>query len=218
MDFGKAFTYLFDDEEWVTKLLIGGIVAFIPIVNLAVIGYAVKVLKNVADGVERPLPAWSDFGDFFVKGLIGFLGALLWALPIIVVSGLSMMLSFALYDTSAEYGGLLDVCLWGLNCLSGLYGLFLAIVLPAAFANYAISNEFGALFRFGQIVKYITSNLGNYVIAILLGWVAQFIAGFGVILCLIGVIFTQFWASLVNAHLLGQVCRLSEIPSPEPAA
>ena len=51
MDFGKAFTFAFDDKEWVTKLLIGGILSLIPIVNLVVVGYTLKTLKNVADGV-----------------------------------------------------------------------------------------------------------------------------------------------------------------------
>ena len=37
MDIGKAFTYMFDDEEWVQKLVIGGLltlVSVIPLVNI----------------------------------------------------------------------------------------------------------------------------------------------------------------------------------------
>jgi len=95
--------------------------------------------------------------------------------------------------------------------------LFMAVVLPAAYTKYAIHNEFGAFFRFGEIFKYITANLANYVIALLLIWVARFIAGFGLILCCVGVLFTGFWAILVSNHLLGQVYRASETPSLEPA-
>jgi hypothetical protein len=86
MDYGKSFSFVFDDEEWVQKILIGGILSLIPIVNLVAIGYGLKVLKNVAAGMEKPLPDWDDFGDYFVKGLVSSLGSLVWALPAIGVS------------------------------------------------------------------------------------------------------------------------------------
>jgi len=44
----------------------------------------------------------------------------------------------------------------------------------------------------------------------LIAWVAGFVAGFGVILCFIGVIFTSFWAQLVSAHVYGQFWRASQ--------
>lgn len=221
MDFGKAFTFVFDDEDWVKKVLIGGILGLIPVVNLIVLGYGLKVLKNVADGVEHPLPDWTDFGDYFVQGLMSFLGGLIWAAPLIVLGILSSAIRWATgYDLRSDqsawyYSG--QACIWGLECLSGLYGLFLGIVIPAAITEYAISNEFGAFFRFGEIFKYIKANLGNYVIALLLIGVAQFIGGFGLILCCVGVLFTGFWATVVSSHLLGQVYRTSETPSLEPA-
>jgi len=220
MEFGKAFTYLFEDEEWVTKLLIGGVLAFIPIVNLVALGYLLKVLKNVAEGVERPLPKWDDFADYFIKGVMSFLGVLVWAIPLLVLVILIAILGAVTgYNADTERAAsFIVMCIWGLNCLSGLYGLFMALVVPAALTQYAVSNEFGAFFRLGTIFKYITSNLGNYIIAILLAGVAQLIASIGVILCFIGVVFTGFWASLVNSHLLGQVYRVSEQPSSEPAA
>jgi hypothetical protein len=46
-------------------------------------------------------------------------------------------------------------------------------------------------------------------VAIILYMVASFIAGFGTIACLVGVLFTMFWAYLVMAHVLGQVQRES---------
>jgi hypothetical protein len=206
VDFAKAFTFPFEDDEWVTKLLIGGILGLIPIVNLVVLGYALRTLKNVADGVEKPLPSWDDFADYFVKGLVSLLGGVIWALPILVVAGLTVLLGLATEQSpNAGYTGPFNACIMGLSCLSSLYGLFLSAVLPAAFAEYAISGEFASLFRFGEIFRGITSNLGNYVMAALLAWLAQLVAGFGIILCIVGVVFTQFWATLVGAHLFGQV-------------
>jgi hypothetical protein len=222
MDWGKSFRYVFDDRDWVTKVLIGGILSMIPVVNLVVIGYALKALKNVAEGAEQPLPAWDDFGDYFVKGLISALGAMVWAIPIIILAAITGVLSAVTGYDSAEPSRVAApyvLCIWSMSCVSGIYGLFLGFVLPAAFAHYAIRGDFGAFFRCGEIFKFIKANLGNYIVALLLAWVAQFISGFGVILCIVGAIFTEFWAILVGSHLMGQVYRSSEAaPPPEVVA
>lgn len=214
MDWGKSFTYVFDDKEWVQKVLIGGILSLIPIVNLAMVGYALKVLKNVAEGAERPLPGWDDFGDYFVKGLMSTLGVVVWAIPLIILAMFAGFFSAVTgYDT-AEPGRVaapFAFCIWSMSCLSAVYGLFLGLVLPSALTHYALSGEFGAFFRFGDIFKYITANFSNYIVALLLAVVAQFVSGFGVILCCIGVIFTEFWATLVSSHLFGQVYRFRTV-------
>jgi hypothetical protein len=215
MDYGKSFSFVFEDEEWIQKILIGGILSLIPIVNLVVVGYGLKVLKNAADGLKKPLPDWDDFGDYFVKGLVSSLGALVWALPAI---GLSIVIgvisALTGYDTDPQYiSWTVQCCLSGMGCLSGLYGLFMAAVMPAVVTKYAVTGELAAMFRFREIYQYITSNLGPYIIALLLGAVAMFIAGFGLIVCIIGVAFTSFWATLVSNHLLGEVYRASEATS-----
>jgi len=219
MDWGKSFTYIFDDPDWVSKVLIGGILSLIPVVNLVVIGYALKALKNVAEGAEHPLPAWDDFGDYFVKGLVSALGALVWALPLIVVGLIGGVISAVTgYGSSetARVSTATALCIWSLSCVSSIWGLFISLVLPAAFAKYAIRGDLGAFFRFGEIFGFIKANIGNYIIALLLAWVAQFVSGFGVVLCIIGVIFTEFWATLVGSHLLGQVFRnAASAPPPE---
>jgi len=65
MDVGKAFGYVFEDKNWLIKLLIGGILLFIPVVNFIPIGYALTALRNVAEGKESPLPEWDDWGGYF---------------------------------------------------------------------------------------------------------------------------------------------------------
>jgi len=193
--------------------------SLIPVVNLVVIGYALKALKNVAEGAEHPLPAWDNFGDYFVKGLVSALGAMVWALPLILAGLVGGIISAVTGYGSAEttrVSTATALCIWSLSCVSGIWGLFLGLVLPAAFAKYAVRGDFGAFFRFGEILNFIKANIGNYIIALLLAWIAQFVSGFGVILCVIGVIFTEFWATLVGSHLLGQVYRSSaSAPPPE---
>lgn len=214
MDIGKAFTYTFEDENWLTKILFGGLFTLLSFILVGipfVLGYFLETLKNVARGEERPLPNWSDnLGGFFSKGLKAAVGVIIWAIPIILVScligGLGAIIGQAGRQAAQirDVFGLLTACL---QCIIWLYGLAMGVFLPAALTRFAMSEEIGDFFAFGEIFSYVTGNLGNYIIALLLSWVASFVAGLGVILCFVGVLFTSFWAYLVAAHLFGQVYR-----------
>ncbi len=57
MDIGKAFSFVFEDEKWVSKVLLGGLFFCIPIINFAVIGYMIKVAQNVAQGTHARCPS-----------------------------------------------------------------------------------------------------------------------------------------------------------------
>jgi hypothetical protein len=86
--------------------------------------------------------------------------------------------------------------------------LLIGVVLfPAALIHYVQYESLGAAFRFREIFSFISKNLGDYVIVILLGFAAQFIASLGLMLCGIGFLFTGFWSILVTAHLYGQLAR-----------
>jgi hypothetical protein len=204
MDIGSSFTYMFQDKDWIKKILIGGVVGFIPIVNFAAIGYMGQIIRNVRDGQTLPLPEWDEFGKYFVDGLWIFLIFLVWAIPIIVVACLSGIGTAAVGDSGDLQGayGVVSACF---SCLMVLWGFVIAAASPAIMIRFAESGQFNAGFQFGEIFSFISANLGNYIIVIILVWVAGLIASLGVILCVIGVIFTQFWSYLVAGNLMGQL-------------
>lgn len=217
MDIGRSFTFMFDDEDWLKKLAIGGLLVLlsaIPLLNiftaLVVAGYALRVMQNVSKGVDTPLPEWDDWGGDWMKGLMVTLAFLIFALPNIVIGGASgIASSFLQNGMSSDAEAFAGICIAGLSCLSALWGLLLVVYMPSATLKYAELEEFSAFFKFGENLAFVRDNLGNYIVAILLTIVAAILSGFGVILCVIGVFFTAFWSSLVQPHLFGQVKALA---------
>lgn len=211
MDIGRSFTYMFEDQDWVKKILIGGVINFIPIVNFASSGYFIEALRNTAEGRELPLPEWDNFGGKFVKGLMAFIAGFLYVLPIMLVIGIAVGLSAAITAAAPDSDAattVASICPMIGNCLSLVYMLLLLLILPAATIRYALTGQFGAFFRFGEILAFIKANIGGYIIALLVALVAGLIAEMvGGIACIIGIFFTLMWAMLVGANLLGNLAR-----------
>jgi hypothetical protein len=214
MDIGKSFTYMFEDQEWIKKLLIGGVVNLIPIVDFAATGYWLTQTKNVYEGRDLPLPEWDNFGAYFMKGLMAFVGQLIYSLPIFLIYCCAFLLpTFAIGASANEnqagtLAGLVTALTACGGCLMFLYGLALVVFLPALLTRYALTEQFGALFQFREAWQLINANVGNYAIAVVMMIVAFAIAGFvGGLVCGIGAAFTSFWAMLVGAYLFGNVAK-----------
>jgi hypothetical protein len=224
MDIGSAFSFVFDDEEWLKKLAIGGGIALgsmilLPALGLGLIlllpllGYALEVLKNVRDGQPRPLPEWTDFGGFFKTGLAIFGISFIYNIPALILScaaGTANSLP-ELMELDSDAAGVIAIAATCLYCVQTLVSILTNAIVPAAWIRYAQFGTFGSAFQFGEVFGFITANLGDYIIAILLSWVAGFIATFGIILCLVGVVFTFFWSFLVSSHLYGQLARKAQM-------
>jgi hypothetical protein len=100
---------------------------------------------------------------------------------------------------------ILQVCT---SCLMFIWAIVLWAVSPAVMIRYAETGQFNAAFQFSEIIDFIKADVGSYVIVMLLMVVASgIIAPLGTILCVVGVIFTQFWAYLVWGNLLGQLAN-----------
>lgn len=214
MDIGKAFTFPFDDEDWVKKLIIGAVLLIIPIVNFITIGYMIRTMRNVAEGRAKPLPEWDQWGDDFMKGLLVAVAGFIYALPIILVNGITAILGAVAGSANSDgVQGVIALCTTVLSCLSALWGLVVGVFIPAAVVKYAQEGEFGSFFKFSEILQWIRDNAKNYIIALLVIIVARILASLGVIACGIGILFTMFWATVIMGHILGQVWAETNPPA-----
>lgn len=224
MDFGKAFTFMFEDPDWLRKLGIGTLVGLVGILFspiligliplIMLMGYSLDTLRNVMDGKEHPLPEWDDWGGFLGRGFKLCAAFFVWALPALLMV-IPLSIGSALTDQTNAGGleavaALLIIC--G-SCLMIVWGLFIALISPAIYVRIARTDRFSAAFEFGKLWAFTRDNLGNIIIAIVLIWVAGLIAaviaGLGVIAIVIGLLvtipFANLWQYLVQAHLFGQI-------------
>ena len=212
-DFGKPFTYVFDDPRWVQKILIGGLfylAGFVLIGWFFILGYVARVTRNIITGQSTPLPEWEDLGGFFSEGARLFGVALVYVAPFIILA-LTFIVPAAVMSSAHNEG--LQVLGSGISgCVSCLFvPLSLAVMffMPASLLFAAVEQRFGAAFEYARIWAFIRVNIGNYLLAVVVYLIARFIGGFGIILLCIGVIFTGFWSFLITAHAFAQVYRLA---------
>lgn len=185
MDLAKAFTYVTEDERWVNKLLIALIVTFfsflfIPIFFL--IGYSVAITRNVKDGVEKPLPEWDDWGKLFMDGLYVFIAQFVYTLPFWLLACIAAVATGGL-GAVADSGGdpnvmaaMLGTTGLIIGCLGFLFAVALFFISPAIIVQYVITDEFGACFRFGEVLGIARQSIGD----ILMVFLATFGAGIAV--------------------------------------
>ena len=213
-DFGKPFSYVFDDPRWLQKILIGGLfylAGFLLIGWFFILGYCARVTRNIIAGDENPLPEWDDLGDFFSEGarLIGVICC--YILPFVMLAMMFIVpaaISDAMDNDFADaVSGGFTACF---SCVILPLALAVMFFMPASLLFATVERRFGAAFEFGKIWAFIKANIGNYLLAIVVYLIARFLAGLGIMLLCVGVIFTGFWSFLIMAAAFAQTYRLSQ--------
>jgi len=216
MDIGRSFTYITQDQGWIKKVLLGGVITLIPIVGpLFALGYVLETMKNTIAEQEIPLPEIGDFGGKLVEGLKVWVISFVYALPLILFSVCAQSGNFApviAENVDPDMADVLTTVSIGVSaccgCLLLLYAILMGLLLPFAWGKYIESGQFGAAFRLGEIFEMLKSNVGPAVIVLLVNVLAGLVAAIvGTIACGIGLIFTLFYAQLVMAFLYGSLYR-----------
>ena len=213
MDVGKSFGYVFDDDQWITKILIAAAILalgllfswmlLIPLIlaGLLLGGYGVKITRRVINGATPVLPEWDNWGDLLIDGVKAWVIGLIYALPMIII-GLCLSLPIGIAAEEAE--GVASVFGAFMSCFNFLWGIVMGLLLPAAIALFVAKGEVSAAFRFGDVFNLVRDNFGTYVIVLVIGWVASIISGLGLLACGVGFLVTAPYAGWITAHLRGQ--------------
>ncbi len=210
MDFGQALTYQFRDPHWMKKFLVAALLSLIPLLGpVMVLGWALGITRRMMiDQADALLPELEPVEDLW-RGLKAWGFGLIYALPATIIAvpfggGLLLLLA-------AESA--LDGAAWALAglCLVALliaYSLVYALVLPAAYGCYLAGGEsFRAGLRLRQIFGLLRREPAAYFLVMIGGLLCFFITLFGMVGCMVGIIFSGLYTQTVMAHLFGQAYR-----------
>lgn len=176
MDFGKAFSYISEDESWSKKLGIGAVVFLVPILNFAAFGFILELIQNVWQGKERPLPAWDNFGNKLLDGLRFFAVVILYSLPMFILFGIFVavfMGQLASYDyetavNTSNYATSMEPLFfigWAVMamCLMPYY-FFVLVMYPMFFIQLVRHRTVKSCFDFKEMWHIVRHNPGEYLI------------------------------------------------------
>ena len=228
MDISRALTFTFDDKEWTSKLGVGALLSFVPVLNFAWLGYTVQLVRNVEAGQPLPLPSWEDLDKKLIDGLKLAAAMFIYSAPLFAMLFIPMAL-FVLpaltrnEDLQSVLAAVGVAGFLGGMCVMLLYGLALGFVYPAIQLHYAHTGTFAACFQWGRIIALIREHSSNYLAAWalslvvglvfsfaisafsgLVGWIPCI--GFVLILLVIPISLAGgLWVACVHAYLIGQI-------------
>jgi hypothetical protein len=173
---GNSFEYakkLFSD---LGRLAILIVLDIIPIVNLIVLGYMTRVIKETPGSLEPP--PLRDYGDMFIQGLKVAIAAFLYMLiPLILIMiGVGSFI-FGAFGMGMFYPafGALGI---GLLAVGVILAFAIAIIMAMAIVHIVKNNRFGKAFAVGEILgiigkigwgKYILWLIVMFIIAVVVG-------------------------------------------------
>ncbi len=227
----RALDELGEDRTARAKIGIGMVVAALPVVNIAALGYQVEVARRAARGPANELPSWREPAGLFRVGLGLAVARWIYELPgvalLLAVAGLLFgPLVLALRrGTPPEAvqvpnaAALLAVAALGLWLA---YQALLAVVYPAITVQYARHGTLAACFDFGAMRRFVAARRRAYAGTWLsregiglAGWLIGIAAGLLVGAApLIGMPvmwlvsgWLAFVTLLIRGHLIGQLMR-----------
>lgn len=228
MNIQRAFTFVTDDPDWITKL---GIMVLIAVISpfllglpyLLIVGYSIQVATNVRKGVDNVLPEWNDWGQLFMDGLYVALARFVYTLPIWIIMCLYIAFSGVLGGVMSgggasedAIGAMLGGGFFLIFCLIFLFAIALIFINPGIVIQYIRTGEAGSMFSVGQVLGLVRDNIGDIGIMLIAligaGLVIGFVGGLFNIIPILGQIIyflitlaTAPYLAVASGHMIGQI-------------
>ena len=170
---------------------------FIPIFGWFVIGgFAIRVAKNVMTGVEG-LPEYGDWGGDFSRGMMAFIGSLIYNAPLILLSCCS--------STVFNNHNVIQCCA---SVVSFMYGIAIAPFWYAAIAHFAMTEKFDIFLdfngRFADFNNHTSEATSLWANVFALNLIMVFAIPIGLVLCCIPGLIAIAANIMITAHLAAQ--------------
>ncbi len=210
MNFGKAFTFVFEDPEWITKVLITAAIGLIPVVGqFYLLGWMLDIARRAFYGEDPLVLPEMDFGVHIINGVQAMVLGLVYGLPLFIFA-LPIVIVPVLGTAMELHPDTLGMVLMITSLCSGLLmfvaGILISLLVPAAEVHMMVEGgSLGAGLRFKEVFGLVRAAPLAYVIALIGAGLALFAAVLiGSIACGIGIIVTMVYAQAVMGHFYGQ--------------
>lgn len=208
---GDAFGWAARDPEWITKVLLMGLIGLIPIVGaLQHAGWLLTMLDNLRAGRNEVPPAGFRYAT---RGVWLWLAGLIYVVVLFAIFyGIIFVFAVGMAATSQSgshgsgsspnpiaFAFVPLFFIW--FAVIGILSLALWIFVPAII-EFTDRRGLSGAFDIPGLVRAVTADPQHNLAAAGLAFVAYIIAGVGTYLCYVGVIFTAPYALTVLAGIL----------------
>jgi uncharacterized protein DUF4013 len=203
---GEAFVWPFRDPDGVTKILVVGLILLIPIVGaINSLGWMLAALHRLRAGEERLPPANFDHLGrgfrLFVVFLVYYL-VLTAAAAAVYLPAILLLAEQGRQESSNPFLVLLGLAMSLLAFSVVTLGSILMTFLTPAIILQADGGGIAAGLRVAEVVRRARASLTSTLVAGLMLIAASLVAQLGIVVCVVGVVFTAAYAFAMQAWIV----------------
>lgn len=197
IDYLEAFSFIFENPNWVVNVLLLTLMQLLPIVGpMVIIGYEAEMAGKKAIGRTRTYADFdfNRFGEYLMRGLWIFLVAMLGSIPLIPVYLLMIGVVLVAQQAIGDEAVLLMLLMYPLMMV---VMLLVGIILQPMMIRVGFRNDLGSAFDWAWIRDFI----GKMWVDQLVGSFVIFLLGF--LVAMVGLLF--FCVGVYPAAVIGQL-------------
>ena len=200
-----AFVWPFRDPQWVSKVLLMGLILIIPIAGpITGLGWMLATVDRLRAGEDSLPPANFDHIGRGAGLFVVFLGYYLVAAAVTSVIYVPAVVILASQGNDAPnpaligVGVALSLASYGFLTLASLVILFATPAIVLAYDRGGIARGLGVK----SVARAVSASPTNTLIAGLMLIAAGVVGGLGIVVCFVGVYFTQAYALAMQAWII----------------
>jgi hypothetical protein len=175
-----------------TKFVLGIIIGIIPIVNILLGGYFLRIAKS-AMGKNMMLPEWKDMVNMFVNGILLIIVGIIYMIPVWIIGAIGVFVGLMTLPSILQpanfmenivpenilavglKSNIMEIGTWLLGAGITAFIVFIIAIIFALLASVAIlrfaeSGDFGSAFSFKSIAnKAFTGKfIGGWIVTVII--------------------------------------------------
>lgn len=202
---GDGFVWPVRDPDWLSKVLIIGLILLIPIVGtINGLGWMLATMDRLRAGELRMAPA--NF-SYLGRGVQLFVVQLGYGLTLAIIAGLvyipALLLAVSQSHDQAANTAVIGVSIF-LSFLTFAIVTIGGLAIGFATPSFVLATDQGGIaggLNVSDVWRRSRANLTNTLIAGLMLIAASFVSSLGSIVCFVGVVFTAAYALAVQAWI-----------------